>query len=162
MITLEELETPFNSMSDYRLSTSTFLLIFSRFEFALKTIGYVRLGEYSIIVTWRKFADDYIVDFDTSQNTTAKYLPLITSPPSHQTLVDDKLEWVEEPPKEPSDADLRWLLEMVYRVRNNLFHGGKWPIDGTRDTVLVKSSMWVIAKCLELNGPLKSAYFTTR
>jgi hypothetical protein len=160
MITLGQLKEPFDSTSDYHSLAGTFLLIFSRFEFALKTRGYANMSGASLMVKWREFANDTMGAFDTSQNTTAEYLPLITSPPSRQTFVGGKLDWAEEQPKEPSDADLPWLLEMVYRVRNNLFHGGKWPTDITRDTVLIQCSMLIIAKCMELHSPLREAYFT--
>jgi hypothetical protein len=161
MITLEHLKEPFDSTSDYHSLASTFLLVFSRFEFALKSKGYATMQGPRLMVKWRKFEDENSSAFDTSQNATADYLPLITSPPSRQTLDGDVFGWNEEPPRVPSDADLKWLLEMVYRVRNNLFHGGKWPTDGNHSADLIKSSMLVIAKCLEFHPPLNRAYFTT-
>lgn len=159
MITPEQLKEPFDSDSDYHKLASTFLLVFSRFEFALKAIGYADNQGTFLVVKWRKFADDNNCAFDPSQNDTADYLPLITSPPSRQTKVGDTLRWEGEPARNPPDADLRWLLEMVYRVRNNLFHGGKWPREEPRDKDLIEASMWMIAKCIELDANLNSSYF---
>jgi len=47
---------------------------------------------------------------------------------------------------------------MVRRVRNNLFHGGKFLPGGDRDQVLVQYALAVLRACLPLNADVETAY----
>jgi hypothetical protein len=57
---------------------------------------------------------------------------------------------------------LCWLTDMVCTVRNNLFHGGKFPFarikDPARDPDLLKHSLTILEACLELNPKVKGKF----
>lgn len=57
--------------------------------------------------------------------------------------------------------DSEWLLEMVYRVRNNLFHGGKWPVQPERDAELLSACLAALGHYVDLNTNVRRAYFAT-
>lgn len=62
-----------------------------------------------------------------------------------------------------SDAfDLDRLLVLVRRIRNNLFHGGKFPEgpedDASRDRELLKSDIAVLQACLESDPQLMTSF----
>lgn len=135
-----------------------FLLIFSRFEFALKSLHYVRQQGDRLIVEWRRFAHETAGTFRLNDELEQSIRILLTAPPARQILRDDRLDWEEEHPVEPSAVTLEWLLDMVYRVRNNLFHGGKWPPDPARDPELLEASEAVIAECLRLREDIRIHY----
>ncbi|CAN5905078.1 hypothetical protein BH23ACT11_BH23ACT11_04080 [soil metagenome] len=137
-----------------------FLLVFSRFEFALKQLGYVRQNGTRLIVEWRRFA------CETTYDPTSSLAPydketidlFITHPPARQVLKNDKLDWKHEKPPAKDQVTLEWLLEMLYRVRNNLFHGGKQPFEPPRDRKLLEAGLALIDLCLHLNNDLYKAY----
>jgi hypothetical protein len=139
-----------------------FLLAFSRFEFALKRLGYVRQQGTQLVVEWRRFAQETLDSpIDASALSAGKAVELlVTRPPARQKLTDGKLEWDFEESPADDEVTLKWLLEMVYRARNNLFHGGKWSPDPARDRELLEASLAVIDKCLQLRDDLYAAYST--
>jgi hypothetical protein len=72
-----------------------------------------------------------------------------------------RLDWEDAPA--PAGADTEKLLVYVRRVRNNLFHGGKfsetWP-DPERSGKLIRASLLVIEACLKLSDRVRAAYET--
>ncbi|HVF61939.1 MAG TPA: hypothetical protein VNJ70_19190 [Thermoanaerobaculia bacterium] len=69
---------------------------------------------------------------------------LLGRPPKKQVLIDDRLDWRDAPP-DPNLSRAHRVLLAVRRVRNNLFHGGKFlapdePGDD-RDRLLVQHSL---------------------
>ena len=56
--------------------------------------------------------------------------------------------------------ELTWLLLMVRTVRNNLFHGGKFPLipvsEPSRDSTLLHHSITILAACLPLERTFNS------
>ena len=54
----------------------------------------------------------------------------------------------------------RGLLDAVWRVRNNLFHGNKLnPADRVRDAALMNDTLAVIEMFLECDPNLSSAFY---
>lgn len=140
---------------DHRQLVCCFLLVFSRFEFALKRLGYIRQQGDLLLVDWRRFARETTGPRDID----AVVQILIMRPPARQRLSDGGLDWVFEEPPAADVVGVEWLLEMVYRVRNNLFHGGKWPPDPARDKGLLEASLAVLGECLHLRSDLRPLYF---
>jgi hypothetical protein len=139
-----------------------FSIVFSRFEYALKrTPPYAAGDEKGVKADWDKFAKDHDALFaqDTDKELKVAVGYLQSHPPEKQILRDNKLGWQhvcqqDVPP-------LQNLLLSVRRIRNNLFHGGKFPIpDGPvhepgRDTALLQSCKTVLLKSLGLNDEVR-------
>ena len=57
-----------------------------------------------------------------------------------------------------------YVLRLVRVVRNNLFHGGKYPIpiepleDMARNEVLLNPSIVVLRNCLSISDPVRAAF----
>ena len=98
---------------------------FSRFEYALKAAGFHN-GEGKAEPNWRAFSES-ITEHLKSPNTdelaeSIKYI--IEQPPNKQIIENNILSWSEAKPNTNTESDL--ILLYVRRVRNNLFHGGKF------------------------------------
>ncbi len=163
----------YNELKDYNLAKHLigdidnnagwlcFFLIFSRFEYALKRSGYVKDGGY-LQADWEKFGDDIIDAFESQkcEQLLEAIDYLNKCPPRRQVLKDNKLSWK---PLTNRNNDIRWLITVVKTVRNNLFHGGKYPsgpiTDPSRDEQLIKHSIIVLKHLLYSSEKVKIAYF---
>ena len=141
-----------------------FFAVMSRFEYALKRCGFVRhlsndAGEaMGVGVTWRKLARQLKEEFATADHspevrTAIAYL--VKHPPSRQLLRGESLVWENA---QPVDAQsLESLLGAVYTVRNNLFHGGKYPhgpiADPARNEALLIRCLLIVDAVVNLNQP---------
>jgi hypothetical protein len=134
-----------------------FSIFFSRFEYSLKrTLGYALVRNNGVEADWNKFAKDHSAAFDTKRtpqlHEAVEYL--LSQPPLKQILNDGTLDWKHTQAQRVSL--LQRLTESVRRVRNNLFHGGKFPNvdvqDPGRNETLIKSCIAVLEECLLLNG----------
>jgi hypothetical protein len=104
-----------------------FFLTFSRFEFALKLTGFAKGNEERVDPNWEAFAASVRGSFDRNHNPAlTRFCDLLdVNPPRKQVLVDGKLAWSTSPPQ-AGDSDAERYIGLVKRVRNNLFHGGKY------------------------------------
>lgn len=140
-----------------------FLCVFSRYEFALKRAGFLDSIEAG---------DDARADWTCfSKRIQAEY-----SRCQAQDFVDAKKYLLDEPPKKQvvkSDGSIKfkkttstrhsikWVLILVRRVRNNLFHGGKFSereFYTERDEKLMRSSLIVLDRCLDWNDQVRTYY----
>jgi hypothetical protein len=132
-----------------------FWLVFARFEYALKGEHYASGTEKSVTANWDKFAADFSQawksDLTDQLKDAADYV--LAHPPREQVLQGGTLAWADDvrPAAEP---ELKRLLLYVRRIRNNLFHGGKFaagPMNGPeRDTKLINSGLVILDACLSL------------
>lgn len=107
-----------------------FFKLFARYEYALKAMGFTRAGSKGQAEPdWDAFANDVgqvALGFGEPESTARAYL--FEHPPKRQMLVDKRIEW-EEVSNE--DRSAQALFGHMRRVRNNLYHGGKfngnWP-----------------------------------
>jgi hypothetical protein len=59
----------------------------------------------------------------------------------------------------------KWILRLVRTVRNNLFHGGKYPYPDepinqpARDRKVLSASLTVMEECLRLSPLLEAKFF---
>jgi hypothetical protein len=76
-----------------------------------------------------------------------------------QVIRNNMIHWEQGEPGNIPRANL--ILLHVCRVRNNLFHGGKFydhwfpPI---RDINLLKHSLTILCACLAVSEPVRDAY----
>lgn len=80
-------------------------------------------------------------------------------PPRKQILKTGKLDWKQV---ENNGTQLEQILYLVRTIRNNLFHGGKFPCgpveDAGRDTKLLESCIIILRKCLSLDKDVYTCF----
>lgn len=140
-----------------------FLRAFSRFEFALKATGFAQGDERGVEPAWDRFARAISPRVEATQDPEfiAAVEYLVAQPPKKQILDGGRLSWRNVPPDAGLSRAEKALL-MVRRVRNNLFHGGKYLSDETADTTrdrrLVESSLTVLRECVRIVPEVQDAY----
>jgi hypothetical protein len=130
---------------------------FSVFECALKREGFLRKG-YSdaALPNWNKFAECIRGRFKEVRigGFEEAVSDLIKASPRQQVVRDGKLRWksLRKKPKESSEG---FVLRLLKTVRNNLFHGGKYPDDDieevARNKAILKAAMAVLDGCYDLH-----------
>jgi len=133
-----------------------FFVVFSRFEYAMKAAGWYRRDVARAEPDW----NGLITELERQEDDITRPLLeagayLLASPPNEQVRASDgSIVWSPvrcDVTREP----LSCLLKSVKRVRNNLFHGGKfehlWELS-ERNRRLVSDSLRVL-ECL-LDVPL--------
>ena len=144
---------------DHRELVHRFFLVFSRFEYALKRAGFSNGSLDSVHPAWEKFAAKYRSTFDPSVTPRLRIACdyFTAQPPRKQILDGHFLSW-SEPQFRTNEPLFTWLLLMVRSVRNNLFHGGKFPIapiqEPARDPDLLRHALTIIEACLPLDDDL--------
>lgn len=133
---------------------------FARFEYALKAAGF-NYGEGEAKPNWDTFAASVRPTFESVQSQTLKdaVTYILTNPPQKQVVKNGKLDWNRGLCKSPHKADK--LLVYVRRVRNNLFHGGKFNghwFAPQRSEKLMRHSLTIIEACLNASEDIKEAY----
>ena len=137
-----------------------FFIIFSRFEYALKRGGFITPKAEP---AWDDFAKKHRKDFAPDKTVALKAACAYfeAHPPRKQTCVGASLSWSRQL-KRTNEPQLVWLLCMVRRVRNNLFHGGKYPVshdaEPSRDVTLLKHAITVLDACLALDDSVESHF----
>ena len=137
-----------------------FLGVFARYEYALKAAGFIPGNANKIKADWDRYAKLIDAAFTqiTSPALTEAVDYLLHYPPKKQILNNGKIEWRDVPPN-ANDPRTQQVLAMVRRVRNNLFHGGKFgPRGDDRDQLLVHHSLTVLRECLPLDSETRQAF----
>jgi hypothetical protein len=147
-----------------------FFVTFSRFECALKRAHFVKEGPYgSATANWDDFArklNGRLVSIKDKDFTEAKSY-LLTAPPRKQKVDGAQRmgwKWMPNEPRGTESAE-EYLLRLVRDVRNNLFHGGKYPppnkpIDGQalRSSDLLKACLTILEKCHSLDADVDQVF----
>ena len=133
---------------------------FARFEYALKAAGFNN-GEGEAKPNWDAFAKSIRPNFEHVQAQLLKDATtyILTNPPKKQIVENGKLGWDRSLCRSPYDADK--LLVYVRRVRNNLFHGGKFNghwFEPERSAELMKYSLIVLEACLDASEAVNEAF----
>jgi hypothetical protein len=140
-----------------------FFVLFSRFEFALKRTGRLEARSSRAKPDWNTFAA--ALNIETIRDGAAPEVShaiafLIEHPPMSQVKVGGGLGWAAHPPV----TDAAGLISCIKAVRNNLFHGGKYPMgpvyEPARDGQLLRACLLVLERCLQV-GPadLREAFW---
>ena len=124
---------------------------FSRSEYALKAAGF-HSGDGDAKASWDKFAKrvEGLVQTPNSVELQNAIDFVIEHPPKKQKIVNGKIEWCDVSPNQPSKA--KNLLSYVRRVRNNLFHGGKFNphwVEPARSKNLIINCLFILKACIE-------------
>jgi len=118
-----------------------FIYTFMRFEYTLKGSHYFVIGS----VDWVRFANTISLIFDKNKTTILQESVdfLLSDSPKKQIIDDGNLVFSPSAVNYPHDAQN--LDVYIRRVRNNLFHGGKFKeeSDSVRDLKLINASLIV-------------------
>lgn len=139
-----------------------FFMKFSRFEFALKISGFARGNENYVTPAWSRFVQTISKNFNKNRTPELSQACdyYLVNPPQQQVLVGDSLGWNASIPETNNGPEL--ILKLVKRVRNNLFHGGKYNAELHEETArseeLLRNGLIILEECLYLSPDVKSAY----
>ena len=130
-----------------------YFILFSRAEYALKRAGYINSDASA---NWDKYFSAYKNSIasdikNTSHKINSSFQHLLTRPPKKQSLENGNLKWEDL----KFSSDVNCINVSIRAVRNNLFHGGKYP-DGPIDdyesnTELLTSCINIILYLFELD-----------
>jgi hypothetical protein len=143
-----------------------FFLTFARFEFALKSSGFfVRRPEitYEAKPDWDRFADHLREIFKPASNPRLRQAcdHLLDNPPWREVVSGGTWLW-DATAENDQISEVKRLLRYVRRVRNNLFHGGKFsslPVpDIGRNAALLDDSLVILRECLNLADDVRVHY----
>ncbi|MCX7184256.1 MAG: hypothetical protein NTW90_03285 [Nitrosospira sp.] len=137
-----------------------FFRVFSRMEYALKAAGYNK-GDGNAKANWYEFAIaiEEIVKNPPSPELERAISFIFNAPPKKQIIVSRNLEWEATEPNTKSRAYK--LLQYVCRIRNNLFHGGKFNghwFEPERSEPLLRHSLTILTACVEATPEVNRAY----
>jgi hypothetical protein len=147
-----------------------FFVTFSRFECALKRAHFVKGdGNGNASPCWNGFADK--VDGRLVAITDKDFIEarsyLLNAPPCKQKVDEAEpmgWKWMPNNPQ-GAESDERYLLRLVRDVRNNLFHGGKYPapsgpVDGEalRNSKLLQACLTVLDRCQSLHADVSKFF----
>jgi len=144
-----------------------FFIIFSRFEYALKRAGYFKSDKNNgVKPDWDRFASGLKEHFNYSVNKelTCSIDYLKNKPPLRQILKNNEFGW-EDTGDDQRQPLIIMLICYIKRVRNNLFHGGKFPLrpieETARDCLLLNSSLTILNECLRLSPIVRNYFLNT-
>jgi hypothetical protein len=128
-----------------------FMIVFARFEYALKRAGYYRSDGNTLQPDWDAFAKRLATS--THADLLKAGETILKNPPSKEAVTNGSWTWADIRVTNAAN-DLERLLLYVRRIRNNLFHGGKFPPDQpkeyARDKQLLESSLAVLEATLDV------------
>jgi hypothetical protein len=146
-----------------------FFVTFSRFEYALKRAGFVRGDRNDALPDWSTFAKEKgnaLFDGPQDNEFIDARAFLFREPPKKQikrvTASGTSLGW-QVNTHGSGESDAEYLLRLVRAVRNNLFHGGKYPdapVNGQRlrNSRLLQACLVILERCLALDARVKQFF----
>lgn len=140
-----------------------FFMNFSKFEFALKTASFAMGDDKRVSPNWDKFSQSIKGKFDKTKSLDLQQAVefFLLNPPWKQVFIDGALYWDASVPNNGL-AEIEKVLLLIRRVRNNLFHGGKFNFEVHEDTArtvnLLSYSIVILKACLDLSPDVKYNY----
>lgn len=133
---------------------------FARMEYALKAAGY-HGSDGPAKADWDRFGRDCDQYFQETACTESRAAInyIMEQPPKRQDIVNGLLHWREVDAHKQTLGEA--LLVYVRRVRNNLFHGGKFNghwFAPERSETLLRHSLVVLEACRNANPAVREAY----
>ena len=139
-----------------------FFRLFSRFEYALKVTKYLKSTK-DAEPDWTKFAIqihntfEQLTDSDLDLMNAVNFI--LNAPPKKQVNNNGQVDWKTSSPDSENQTDL--LLKYVRRIRNNLFHGGKFNgrwFEPQRSGPLINAGIKILYTCLKIKKKVYDAY----
>ena len=140
-------------------ATLRFFATFARFEFAMKQSGYLRWTEdgFVALACRRRLAAD-LPDHFLQSVREGQIAPLLVERPPKDLFVQEGVQpqFGDQP---PAPTTTMQLLDAVWRVRNNLFHGNKmYPGDRERDAALMDDALAILNAIMQQKQNISSAF----
>lgn len=133
---------------------------FARCEYCLKAVGLRETSRRDPTADWGVFAAQVQRVLEVpSQELLPAVTYFLQHPPKKQAVVDDRLDWIESAPDHKNQAEL--ILRLVCRVRNNLFHGGKFNghwFEPQRSRELLAYGIQILRASVEAHPKVREAY----
>ena len=134
---------------------------FARCEYCLKAVGLRDPNRRNPTADWGAFAAQVQAVFDAPPtievaNAIQHYL---TAPPKKQVVENGVLDWAPSVPDHANQAEL--VLRLICRVRNNLFHGGKFNghwFEPERSEDLLRSGLCLLRAVVSAHPQVREAY----
>lgn len=154
------------SSSDRELAWKFFIL-FSRFEYALKRNSHYLIKNKVVAEpNWDKFGseqkDAFCARLSSSPDLLRALEYFLSQPPRKQLVENSVMVWSEPQFHNGKDPVFTWLLLMIRHVRNNLFHGGKFPLvpiaDPSRDRDLMIHAINVLSLALDFDKRVRLCF----
>lgn len=139
-----------------------FFKLFAQYEYALKAMRFARSGSGGQAEPdWDKFSNKigHLILGEASEELTDAINYLFDHPPKKQVICEGTLSWQEVPNNERSS---QILFSHIRRVRNNLYHGGKFNgrwFDPDRSEQLIRTSLVVLRALKEKHDGLAEAIY---
>ncbi|MEW5995407.1 MAG: hypothetical protein AB1744_13575 [Candidatus Zixiibacteriota bacterium] len=134
---------------------------FSVFECALKREGFLKTGRSNgAEPDWDRFGNEVRGQFgqvaDPGFAEAVRKLKLLS--PRRQVVRGGRLAW-DPIAQRPGESEEAYVLRLLKTVRNNLFHGGKYP-DGpiaevARDRDILRTALTILDGCYALHDGVK-------
>ena len=129
----------------------------ARFEYTLKEAGFIQRNRPGVWPDWRGFAAEISAQLKVRAGSDLEQAIdfLCASPPAIQT---GSVNWRQK--HLAGDMPIAQALDAAYRVRNNLFHGGKHTghSPAGRDEQLVRHALCLIRECVVQHGVLRTLW----
>jgi len=141
---------------------SEFFREFARCEYCLKVVGLREPKRRDPTADWGAFADEVrpVLETPSSPELKAAVQYYVEHPPKKQIeRTDGFLDWKDVLPDHKHQAEL--VLRLVCRVRNNLFHGGKFNghwFEPQRSEELLKHALVILSACVASHQKVQEAY----
>ena len=141
-----------------------FFAVFSRFEYSLKRTSFLKKSTRAE-PDWDAYANtlcgQFVAVTDAQFRVSCAYLK--DEPPKQQVVAENQLLW-RETAQGSRESEEQYILRLVRTVRNNLFHGGKYPYpfglidDVARNRGLLEASIVVLEQCLALSPAVRAVF----
>ncbi|GAB3255039.1 hypothetical protein [Chitinimonas naiadis] len=138
-----------------------FFKLFAQYEYALKAMGYGRAAQKTSAAEadWDRFANEVgtVLLSDQNQGVIEARTYIFERPPKRQVWLDGAVEWSVVADTERS---AQTLFAHIRRVRNNLYHGGKFNghwIDPDRSEELISKSLLLLQRLVNTNAHIREA-----
>jgi hypothetical protein len=135
-----------------------FFYFFSKLEHALKRNEFLIKNQADAKADWDTFADKLGNEFFQKIKAEHDIQILFKVPPRKQINNAGTLDWKDE----ASPQNVKDLFVALRRVRNNLFHGGKYPYapveEPSRNDKLLRACLFVMESVINENTNIRATF----
>jgi hypothetical protein len=149
--------------SEDRERAIIFFLFFARIEYALKRADFTcKTEKGDAMADWGKYARSVagLTEKNKEERFRAAVSLLKDEPPKKQIVSSGRLAWSAD--RYTGPFDLARIFDLLHRVRNNLFHGGKFPEgpeeETSRDQELLDACINITQACLDSDEHLRHCF----
>lgn len=139
-----------------------FFITFARFECSLKNSKeFAKMQGNKCIPDWDGFVKT-LTEFDSNATPELKNACayILDNPPKKQYIFNNALKWKDC--KIDCGTEIQKLNQYIRRIRNNLFHGGKFNNENipeiSRNSILMTSVLVILNNWLDLHQKVRELF----